>query len=102
MFNYRHLAPGAREVGLGAAVLASLCLDSRGSAAEPLEATFSAQAAQLIAVSSESNVQCVAKIDCVAFGRHMRSTSQPKATQNGPRAAQGSQREAKVTERIAK
>ena len=50
------LAPGASEGGLGAAARAPLWRDPRklpGSADEPREVTFSAQAADIVAKSSE-------------------------------------------------
>ena len=55
------LAPGASEGGLGAAALAPLWRDPRGSGAEPHEATLSAQAADLRAESSELDFQFLQK-----------------------------------------
>ena len=54
------LAPGASEVGLGAAALAPLCPDPGkmpGSGDEFREVTFSAQAADIGAKSSELGAQ---------------------------------------------
>ena len=74
----------------------------RGSAAEPPEATFSTRAARLRAVSSELDVLFIHQIDYIPLGRPMRPTWQPEAPQSGPMAAQGNQRDAKVTPRKVK
>ena len=50
------LVPGASEVGLGAAALAPLWWDPRGSAAEFREVTFYAQASQTLEILTEKVV----------------------------------------------
>ena len=56
VLNSRHAGPGASGVGLGVAALAPLCVDCGRSGEYPREATFSAQVADLRAVSSALDV----------------------------------------------
>ena len=87
------LAPGASEVGLGAAALAPLCVDNslpRAAAPEFREVTFYAQASQTLQILTEKDVHFDPKSSQATLGS-------PRC----PTGAQGSQRELKKTPRGA-
>ena len=100
------LAPGASEGGLGAAVFAPLPSnngDVAGSRGQVPGGHF--LCAGIVLESNESHLlgigrPILSKTCYIGLGRPRRPPWQPKATQSGPRAAQGTQKDPKVVPEV--